>query len=218
MIMVGMEMVTVMDLKMIQHITGGYVITGTVNTMVISDVAVAGSREAVPLPCMIEGLLIGVITADWLKRALQKKCRDANEDHGKGFDDIGCDKKRFGNQLGKPIPEDDGICWEVSRFGYTTKKDGTKMPSVVGGSPAPSSEGGDSGSGDECVQKKKTKFFLKVNKKGKVIKKTCKWLKKKSKKIKKRICASDDSNDEFPPATIACPITCDTCDDRLSSI
>ena len=95
-----------------------------------------------------------------VKKGTTKKCRDANEDHGKGFDDIGCDKKKFGNQLGKPIPEDDSICWEVSRFGYTQKKNGTKMPSVVGGSPAPSSEGGDSGGRKLCIYFDTMKLIL----------------------------------------------------------
>jgi len=151
-----------------------------------------------------------------VKKGTTNKCRDANEGHGKGFE-LGCDKK-YRDQIGSPIPEDNNICWEVSRFGYTEKKGGTKMPSVTGGSPAPSSEGGDSGSGDECVEDKKTKFFLKENKKGKVIKKTCKWLGKKSKKMKRKICARNASYDEFDPANIACPITCNTCDDQLSSI
>ena len=46
-------------------------------------------------------------------------CRDANEDHGLGFDDIGCDTTLRDSQLNKPIPEDDNICWEVQRFGFT---------------------------------------------------------------------------------------------------
>ena len=77
------------------------------------------------------------------------KCRDANEGHGMGFDDIGCDKEKYGDQIGKPIPEDDGICWEVARFGYTARPGGTKMPSVTGGSPAPSTEGGGDGDDDD---------------------------------------------------------------------
>lgn len=47
------------------------------------------------------------------------ECRDANEGHGLGFDDIGCDPAFKDSQLNKPIPEDDSICWEVQRFGYT---------------------------------------------------------------------------------------------------
>merc|ERR1712183_1261194 len=47
-----------------------------------------------------------------------EECRDANEDHGKGFDDIGCDKQYKKSQINKVIPEDDDICWEISRFGF----------------------------------------------------------------------------------------------------
>ena len=47
------------------------------------------------------------------------QCRDANEEHGLGFDDIGCDPQFRASQLNKPIPENDDICWEVQRFGAT---------------------------------------------------------------------------------------------------
>eukprot|EP00586_Coscinodiscus_wailesii_P013061 CAMPEP_0172501762 /NCGR_PEP_ID=MMETSP1066-20121228/153256_1 /TAXON_ID=671091 /ORGANISM="Coscinodiscus wailesii, Strain CCMP2513" /LENGTH=253 /DNA_ID=CAMNT_0013276731 /DNA_START=53 /DNA_END=810 /DNA_ORIENTATION=- len=48
-----------------------------------------------------------------------EECRDANEDHNMGFDDIGCDAAKYeASQLGKPIPEDDSICWEVRKFGF----------------------------------------------------------------------------------------------------
>jgi len=45
-------------------------------------------------------------------------CRDANEDHNMGFDDIGCDPQ-YRNQIGQAIPEDDSVCWEIERFGFT---------------------------------------------------------------------------------------------------
>jgi len=45
-------------------------------------------------------------------------CRDANEDHNLGFDDIGCDAS-FEDQIGKPIPENDDFCWEVNKFGFS---------------------------------------------------------------------------------------------------
>ena len=48
-----------------------------------------------------------------------ENCRDANEDHGMGFDDIGCDPAVEASQLNEPIPEDDNMCWEIKRFGYT---------------------------------------------------------------------------------------------------
>ena len=47
------------------------------------------------------------------------KCRDANEGHGLGFDNIGCDQSYMDTQLNKPIVENDDMCWEVQRFGYT---------------------------------------------------------------------------------------------------
>jgi len=46
-------------------------------------------------------------------------CRDANEDHGLGFDDIGCDPNYESSQLNEPIPENDDICWEIQKFGYS---------------------------------------------------------------------------------------------------
>jgi len=49
------------------------------------------------------------------------QCRDANEDHGLGFEgvgDTGCDSQ-YASQINAPIPEDDSVCWEIQRFGYT---------------------------------------------------------------------------------------------------
>ena len=46
------------------------------------------------------------------------QCRDANEDHGMGFDDVGCDADSYSSQIGSPIPEDDGVCWEIAKFGH----------------------------------------------------------------------------------------------------
>merc|ERR1712176_366523 len=45
-------------------------------------------------------------------------CRDANEDHGLGYDDIGCNRA-YESQIGKVIPETDNFCWELTKFGYT---------------------------------------------------------------------------------------------------
>merc|ERR1711982_151119 len=44
-------------------------------------------------------------------------CRDANEDHGLGYD-VGCNKA-YESQIGKVIPETDNFCWELTKFGYT---------------------------------------------------------------------------------------------------
>lgn len=46
-------------------------------------------------------------------------CRDANEGHNMGFDDIGCDRQYESSQLNKPIPEDNNVCWEIEKFGFT---------------------------------------------------------------------------------------------------
>jgi len=52
------------------------------------------------------------------------KCRDANEEHGLGWEG-GCDEDKLDEQMGKPIPEDDAKCWEVHNFGHTEKRDGS---------------------------------------------------------------------------------------------
>merc|ERR1711939_7372 len=44
-------------------------------------------------------------------------CRDANEEHNKGFNG-GCDPSFGDEQLGKPLVENDAQCWEVTRFGF----------------------------------------------------------------------------------------------------
>ena len=44
-------------------------------------------------------------------------CRDANEDHGLGFDDIGCDTSLESAQTGSPVPDNDATCWEIHNFG-----------------------------------------------------------------------------------------------------
>lgn len=43
-------------------------------------------------------------------------CRDANEDHGLGFEG-GCDSK-YKDNVGLPLVEDDSQCWELLNFGY----------------------------------------------------------------------------------------------------
>jgi len=45
------------------------------------------------------------------------QCRDANEDHGKGYEG-GCDPSFSTFQLNQEIPEDDDRCWEIQRFGF----------------------------------------------------------------------------------------------------
>jgi len=46
-------------------------------------------------------------------------CRDANEEHGLGFDDIGCDPSLESAQKNQPVPDDDATCWEIHSFGYS---------------------------------------------------------------------------------------------------
>lgn len=43
-------------------------------------------------------------------------CRDANEDHNMGFDDVGC-IGASSDGIGKPLEENDAMCWEISKFG-----------------------------------------------------------------------------------------------------
>jgi len=62
-----------------------------------------------------------------------EQCRDANEDHGMGFDDIGCDPQKTTDQIGSPIPESDDYCWEIAQFGFSENLD---APSSVTLSPA----------------------------------------------------------------------------------
>ena len=58
------------------------------------------------------------------------ECRDANEEHGAEFEDTGtrfeggCDQQ-YASQIGSPIPEDDSLCWEMKRFGYTEEGEKT---------------------------------------------------------------------------------------------
>lgn len=45
-------------------------------------------------------------------------CRDANEGHNLGFEG-GCNEQVRQSQFGQEIPEDNSMCWEVQRFGFT---------------------------------------------------------------------------------------------------
>lgn len=62
----------------------------------------------------------------------------------------------------------------------------------------------------ECTEKEMDMFYLKEKDDSAVTKK-CKWLIKKSKKRKKRICKKDRSNDDFGSANEVCPVTCGKC-------
>merc|ERR1712039_3634 len=152
-------------------------------------------------------------------------CRDANEDHGLGFDDIGCDPK-YESQIGKPIPETDAQCWELSRFGVSEggdndenedgdkdeeedeeksgdekendEEDDKEEDEEKSGDEKEDEEEDEENSGDEedCEEGKKTKFFEK-KKKDKVLLKTCGWLQKqKNKKKVMKICKMKSSQSE----------------------
>jgi len=59
---------------------------------------------------------------------------------------------------------------------------------------------------DPCYQNKKSKFFYKKNKKGKVLLKDCKWLEKV--KNPGSICKKTGSNAGYGPASSVCPKVC----------
>lgn len=65
-------------------------------------------------------------------------CRDANEGHNLGYDDIGCDASYQSSQLNSPIPEDDDVCWEIQRFGFTEEGGSPPTPSPDAPSPVAS--------------------------------------------------------------------------------
>jgi len=77
-----------------------------------------------------------------LQRGDAETCRDANEEHNLGYDDIGCDPSTT-SQIGSPIPEDDSVCWEMAKFGLPPDGDGDD--DILVGTPEPSSMSGDDG-------------------------------------------------------------------------
>jgi len=170
-------------------------------------------------------------------------CRDANEEHGKSFDDTntndgndqkyGCDPSFKKTQINKPIPEDDSLCWEIRKFGYVEGDNGGGGGG--GGGDENSDEDEDDDEDDdedeiECSQEPMDKFFFKPKKKnGEVVgakKKTCKWLEKKSKKKGKKhkkqvksICKrkkgyeNEEEDIYVDPAREVCMVTCQTCEE-----
>merc|ERR1711865_673249 len=110
-------------------------------------------------------------------------CRDANEDHNMGFDDIGCDQQ-YRNQIGQPIPEDDSVCWEIERFGFT--EDAAPFPAPV---VAPSEDEEDEG---ECAD---SPFRMKIGRN----KRPCDWV--GTGRRKERRCAKNGVESH-------CPATC----------
>jgi len=59
-----------------------------------------------------------------------------------------------------------------------------------------------------CYQNLKTKYFHIKNKKGKNILKSCAWLSKKTKKVKKKVCKRTATHKFYQPAAIECPKIC----------
>ena len=82
------------------------------------------------------------------------QCRDANEDHGMGFDDVGCDADSYSSQIGSPIPEDDGVCWEIAKFGHVdtgeSNDDGGESNDDGGESNDDAGESNDDDEEEEC--------------------------------------------------------------------
>jgi len=69
---------------------------------------------------------------------------------------------------------------------------------------------------DECNERKKNKFYHKPRKDedGNIIgfkTKQCKWLQKRSMKMKNKICKRTRRSKEFGPAKEVCPVTCGIC-------
>lgn len=137
------------------------------------------------------------------------KCRDANEEHNLGFDDIGCDPKFKATQLNDPIPENDDMCWEIQRFGYTEEEyetptqspDGAPTPTAPTPT-APTPSNGPEVCEDSDIQK------FKLEKDGKVIWRDCEWAATRSSNFR---CNLDDA------VGTTCPDTCGTCDECIDS-
>mmetsp|Transcript_28078 Transcript_28078/g.64267 ORF Transcript_28078/g.64267 Transcript_28078/m.64267 type:complete len:433 (-) Transcript_28078:184-1482(-) len=137
-----------------------------------------------------------------------QNCRDANEDHGLGFDDtcpqgktcvarLGCDAK-FRNQIGKPIPENDNVCWEMQNFGYSENGGGDD-------------DKGDDDDDGECGDKSGP-FFFKKSGNAKVVK-NCAWLRKQNAKKIKNICKRKTAPVGFLTASERCKESCKLCKD-----
>merc|ERR1712157_23883 len=85
-------------------------------------------------------------------------CRDANEDHGLGYDDIGCNKK-YESQIGSVIPESDAQCWELSKFGFSEGDDDKDEDDKD------EDDEDEDEDEEECEEDPKTEFLFKYNKK-----------------------------------------------------
>jgi len=126
------------------------------------------------------------------------KCRDANEEHGLGFDDIGCDPRLKKKQINKPLKENDNVCWEMQYFGFSE------------GGGGGSDDGGGSEDEGEC-EDEGGKFYLKKKANGSLVQKTCAWLRKKTKGQIAKYCKKKNAPDDMDVAKTLCWKTCDTC-------
>jgi len=85
-----------------------------------------------------------------LNRGEAATCRDANEEHNSGYDDIGCKASISEPQIGNPIPEDDSKCWEMAQFGLPEDGDNDDFNPLESPEPTSMSEndGDDEGNND----------------------------------------------------------------------
>merc|ERR1712125_262032 len=141
-------------------------------------------------------------------------CRDANEDHGLGYDDIGCNRA-YESQINNVIPETDDFCWELTKFGYSEgdndededeDNDEDEDEDNDEDEDEDNDEDEDEDNDEDCEEDRATKFLYKYNKKkDKKIMKTCGWLQNKKKKKQSGICKKIDAARE------ECPVTCKAC-------
>ena len=123
-------------------------------------------------------------------------CRDANEEHNKGFNG-GCDPSFGDEQLGKPLVENDAQCWEVTRFGFSEGNDGgDNGDDNDGGDDGDDNDGGDG----DCVDQPlafKNKAKLNCDWVGKNTRKRCskKWKGKALSEYCPASCGADCGDD-----------------------
>ena len=160
------------------------------------------------------------------------QCRDANEDHGLSYEG-GCNSQ-YSGQIDSPIPENNSMCWEMSRFGFSEGFEPPAptppMPPTPPGpaptlppfpdptlSPAPSSSPEDDDEeeeGDDEVEEEDPNeiFLFKRNRNGSLVKQTCGWLQGKNTNKQARICTKPKFNKfiegEEQPASQVCLETC----------
>lgn len=144
-------------------------------------------------------------------------CRDANEDHGKSYEG-GCDAQ-YNNQIGSPIPEDDGICWEISKFGYSEGiVNGPTASPTSSFKPTNDNENDNDEEGDDDDYYEDDEdpndifTWKRRNQDKKLQKQTCGWLQLKKWKQKRKFCTVPKFNlfieGQQQPASEVCSETC----------